>query len=166
MSQAADFDPKKIQWVVTIVVVLMLGILAYYVGSHRQSFSVLKGANTHEEEVALQYYRTMVCVKCPDDSYQPLWQRYSGKHCAGRLSRRLVVLHSDGDGRIEDIFTVATNGLPVISKIVGGRPPSWVHDTPSVWCFTDDSLYRYAGEMCVDGIRRFASGLYAAEWVM
>lgn len=159
-------DPVKTKsYIITGVVVVVLGIIAYYIGSG-EHFSVLRGANTHEEEAALTYYRNMMCMKCPDDPAQPLWARYSGKHCVGTLNRPLVVLHSDGDGRIEDMVTIALAGLRVAHKIVGGRPPSWVHDTPSIWCFVNDSLYRYSGEMCVDGIRAFASHKYAAEWVM
>lgn len=165
----SDSDSKPItvtgNHLIIAAVILGLGLLAYYMGSHRDKFSVLRGSNSNEETAALTYYRNMVCKKCPTDPSEPLWKKYP-QYCIGKLTKPLVVLHSDGDARVEDIFTEAVMGLDVIPRIVGGRPPMWVHDTPSVWCFTNDTLYKYGGKLCPGGIRDFASGLYAAEFVM
>lgn len=165
MSNTSTYIVIGVSTVVILCLLCVFGVWCIWSPS-KDSLEVYRGANNNEEEVALNYYRTMVCMKCPDDSYQPLWRRYSGRHCAGRLALPLVVLHSDGDNTIEDIFRQALVGVNVISRIVRGRPPSWVHDTPSVWCFGGDSLYLYTGEMCVEGIHNFAKSKYAAQWKM
>jgi len=156
--------------IIIAVIVVGLMIVAYYLSSTKSKFTVTLGGFTHEEEAALKYYRDLAGLRCsnqwpvagvwPEDGRTPLWGL---RTCTGPTLTPLLVLHSDGDVRMEGIFVRAITPAPVMGRIVRGLGPSWIHNVPSVWMLYQSNIWRYGGELCEQGIRDFAVNKYAAE---
>lgn len=157
----------------TVMVIAIVFMARFYMeGCCGEKFSIRKGARMGAEAVKNEYYRELQCKFCPIPPDSPMWQNGMGDayYCSdGCKCVPLVVLHSDGDGVMEEMFIRALRDANVNGQIVRDRRenmPYWITSTPCIFMWDDESLYKYNGPMCADGIFKFATQMWGADWQM